>query len=161
MARERRAGKLARSTIRALAVAAALGAAGCGGDGGGDDDLASRIDEVCLDEARAFDQLSGMRPRGAAEVADQIERSLAVREDALADLRALDPPEESEEPFAAYVANREESLDVMDAAARAARRDDRETLGVALSRLSDLTSDRTLIAAQLGADECATSADGE
>ena len=140
--------------MTALAVAAV--GVGCGG--AAEPGFVETLDRVCSEEADSFATINETPPTRGGDVTDQLDAAVAIRADALAELEQIEPPEERSDSFSDYLANREESLAVMRAAATAAAADDRETLDVALARLADLTSDRELIAAQLGADECRTPA---
>jgi len=146
---------------RALAPAAGLlvvGAvllAGCGEPSR--EELAAQVDEVCVEEAAAFEELAQSAAAESIDVADQLASGAAIRGDALDALRELDPPDDLQEPFDDYLALREENLEITRAAVEAAERGDREALDVATATLADRTAETDLTASQLGADECVSS----
>ena len=147
-----------RRATAAIAAVLALGAgllAGCGEPSR--EELAGQVDEVCVEEAAAFEELSESAAAESADVAAQLESGAAIREEALDALRELEAPDDLQQPFDDYLALREENLEITRAAVEAAERGDRETLDVATATLADRTAETDLTASQLGADECVSS----
>jgi len=142
-----------RATIAGLLVLGSALLAGCGEPSR--DELAAAVDEVCVEEAAAFEELS--QSAEGTDVAAQLESGAAIREEALEALRALEAPGDLQQPFDDYLVLREENLKITRAAVEAAERGDREALDVATATLSDRTAETDLTASQLGADECVSS----
>jgi hypothetical protein len=142
-----------RATIAGLLVLGSALLAGCGEPSR--DELAAAVDEVCVEEAAAFEELS--QSAEGTDVAAQLESGAAIREEALEALRALEAPGDLQQPFDDYLVLREENLEITRAAVEAAERGDREALDVATATLSDRTAETDLTASQLGADECVSS----
>ncbi|MBA2566952.1 MAG: hypothetical protein H0V08_04080, partial [Thermoleophilaceae bacterium] len=142
-----------RATIAGLLVLGSALLAGCGEPSR--DELAPAVDEVCVEEAAAFEELS--QSAEGTDVAAQLESGAAIREEALEALRALEAPGDLQQPFDDYLVLREENLEITRAAVEAAERGDREALDVATATLSDRTAETDLTASQLGADECVSS----
>jgi hypothetical protein len=137
----------------ALVVAVAtLALGGCGEPSR--EEFAAQVDEVCAAEASAFKNLIEGAQAERTDVVSQLERGAEIREEALAALRELEPPEELRQPFDDYLELREEGIDVTRTAVEAAERGDRETLDVATAALADRVAETDLTASQLGADEC-------
>jgi hypothetical protein len=97
--------------ILLLALLAAL-AAGCGGgDDEGIGDLAARADAIC---ARTNAELAALDPPMSFEqLIRYVDEAAAVAEKRLADLRALPPPENEAEDWAAYVAANEQAVSAL------------------------------------------------
>lgn len=129
--------------------------AGCGEPSR--DELAAQVDEVCVEEAAAFEELAESASAEGTDVSAQLESGAAIREEALDALRELEAPGDLQEPFDDYLVLREENLEITRAAVEAAERGDREALDVATATLSDRTAETDLTAFQLGADECVSS----
>jgi|GEM_PF-6489669 len=142
-----------RATIAGLLVLGSALLAGCGEPSR--DELAAAVDEVCVEEAAAFEELS--QSAEGTDVAAQLESGAAIREEALEALRALEAPGDLQQPFDDYLVLREENLKITRAAVEAAERGDREALDVATATLSDRTAETDLTASQIGADECVSS----
>ena len=142
-----------RATIAGLLVLGSALLAGCGEPSR--DELAAAVDEVCVEEAAAFEELS--QSAEGTDVAAQLESGAAIREEALEALRALEAPGDLQQPFDDYLVLREENLEITRAAVEAAERGDREALDVATATLSDRTAETDLTASQIGADECVSS----
>jgi hypothetical protein len=145
-------GPTVRSARVGLAALVAIALGACGEPSR--EEFAAQVDEVCAAEASAFEELSEAAQSGATDVASQLERGAEIREEALAALRELEPPEELRQPFEDYLELRGEGIDVTRTAVEAAERGDRETLDVATATLADRVAETDLTASQLGADEC-------
>ncbi len=119
------------------------------------EELAAQVDEVCVEEAAGFEELS--QSATATDVAAQLESGASIRGEALDALRELEAPDDLRGPFDDYLALREENLETTRAAVEAAERGDREAVEVAIATLADRTAETDLTASQLGADECVSS----
>jgi hypothetical protein len=99
----------------ALILAAALLAALAAGCGGGDDDgigdLAARADAIC---ARTNAELAALdRPMSFEQLIRYVDEAATVAEKRLADLKALSPPEDRADDWAAYVAANERAVQAL------------------------------------------------
>jgi len=143
----------ALAPIAGVLVVGAVLLTGCGEPSR--EELAAQVDELCVEEAAAFEELS--QSAEGTDVAAQLESGAAIREEALEALRALEAPGDLQQPFDDYLVLREENLEITRAAVEAAERGDREALDVATATLADRTAETDLTASQLGADECMSS----
>ena len=153
--RPRSASRRAPAPIAGLLLVGAVLLTGCGEPSR--EELAAQVDELCVEEAAAFEELARSASAESIDVADQLASGAAIRGDALDALRELDPPDDLRRPFDDYLALREENLEITRAAVEAAERGDREALDVATATLADRTAETDLTASQLGADECVSS----
>jgi hypothetical protein len=97
--------------ILVAALLAAL-AAGCGGDGDdGIGDLAARADAIC---ARTNAELAALdRPMSFEQLIRYVDEAATVAEKRLADLKALPPPDDEADAWAAYVAANERAVQAL------------------------------------------------
>lgn len=143
------------ATIAGLLGAGSAVLAGCGEPSR--EELAAAVDEICVEEAAAFEELSESATAESTDVATQLESGAAIRQQALDALGELEVPDDLRRPFDDYLALREENLEITRAAVEAAERGDREALDVATATLADRVAETDLTASQLGADECVSS----
>jgi hypothetical protein len=103
-----------RAALILLAALAAALAAGCGGgdDDDGIGDLAARADAICSRTNRELAALD--RPMSFEQLIRYVDEAATVAEKRLADLRALPPPEDEADAWAAYVAANERAVQALD-----------------------------------------------
>jgi hypothetical protein len=139
-----------------LALAAAI-AAGCGG--GGDerlstDEFRQRANGICERYDAKIAAIGD--PASPEEIPGFMEKTIPLIRQGLAELRALNPPEEFEQDYERMLAVTERAIPAAEQLADAAEKQDAEAVQDALQagEAADKESDR--IALQLGLDKCAT-----
>jgi hypothetical protein len=142
-----------------LLVAAAL--AGCGpfGDGGGGDatsevDFFAQSDEICR---AAQDQVAEVQrdpPTSRGESVRFTESLIAIFEDEVAELAALEPPGDRQDAFDRYLDAREEAIDLLADGQRAAEEDDAERYADAQGDVAAGQVRRAELAQQVGFSVC-------
>jgi hypothetical protein len=144
-----------------LAAAAAAAIAGC--DGGSDEvsaeELAQRGDDVCRDLQKRFSEIQAQPPANASEGAGQAGELLGVAEDAQAELREIEPPEELRASYDGYLDARGEVSDALERGQQAAEAQDGEAYGKAQEEAAAGASERRKLARRLGFQVCSQSPD--
>ncbi len=129
----------------------ALIAVGCGGES--KNDVISDGDEICreandkLEALEEPDELSGL-PDYAAE-------ARPIVQDAVADLKALDPPEQDREAFDEFIARSEELEELLNELAEMDPGASDAELQAASDRIGDVTDESNAAAEQYGFERCA------
>ena len=144
-----------RIVLLATAGAAALLAAGCGGDDRlSREELASRADAICTKYEGELDQLA--EPQSLADVERLAKEAKPVIEDGVDELDSLRPPEDLEDEWDRWISGQRESIEALDdlREAAAARDDDRIQQVVQEQQGKEQEADD--LARELGLDECAT-----
>jgi hypothetical protein len=143
-----------------LAVAAATAIAGC--DGGPDrvsaEELVQGGDDVCRDLQERFSEIQAQPPANASEGAAQAGELLGVAEDAQAELRDIEPPEELRASYDGYLDARGEVSDALDRGKQAAEDQDGEAYGKAQEEAAAGAPERRRLARELGFKVCSQSA---
>jgi hypothetical protein len=143
----------------ALGVTAAILVAGCGGD-----DRLTREEFVSEAEAicEEFDQRLEDVPE--PESADDVERfadeARPVIEDGLAELRALQPPEELEEQWNELMDKNDEALEVLDDLSQAAASADEARLQEISEEASRQDAETDRMARAMGLENCGSDETG-
>jgi hypothetical protein len=138
-----------------LLVPLAALAASCGG--GGDrlshEELRTKVNAICGEVNREIAALGN--PQSLEEVAVFASKATKLARDGVADLRALEPPEDAEESYDRFLVEGDKAVELSGRLERAARKEDAAELQRILreAQASDERSDR--LAAGLGFDECA------
>jgi hypothetical protein len=145
--------------VRALIIALAAAALAAGGCGGGDDGRLSKAewvaqaDRICK---RVNDRLEKTeQPETMAELVTVLDQGLKDVDDAVADLRELEPPEEMEEDVDAWLAKVEAASAQIENALDAAKDQDEEELSAALEEGTRVNEEGNGQARELGLKECA------
>jgi hypothetical protein len=146
--------------VRRLWLLCALALAGCGGDGsGGGDRLSARefrdqANAICADLAADLEALG--EGDTVPELTEQLEQGRERFEEALADLRDLQPPEDLEEDYDRLLETGDDAVELIDQMQQAAEDEDFEEVQriAEEGEQQDEASDE--IARDLGLDECAT-----
>ena len=137
----------------ALGVTAAILVAGCGGDDRPTrEEFISEADAVCEE----FDQRLEDVPE--PESADDVERfadeARPVIEDGLAELRALQPPEELEEQWNELMDKNDDALEMLDDLSQAAASADEARLQELSEEASRQDAETDRIARAIGLENC-------
>ncbi|MEX2211022.1 MAG: hypothetical protein WD689_04590 [Gaiellaceae bacterium] len=139
-----------------ILVCAAAIAAGCGG--GGDrlteELLRERANEICAGLAAQLDAIG--EPTNLAEARDLLEEGQRLLDDALAQLRQLEPPANLEAEYDRFLETGDQAVERLGEMSSAADAEDVEEL----DRLGELAAqedeEADEIARGLGFDDCAT-----
>ena len=140
-----------------LAVTITVAAlAGCGGgpEQVSAEELVERGDPICAEERRQFDEIQAEPLTSAAVGERQAKELLAVTEDAQADLRDLEPPEEIRDTYERYLDARDEVGDLLEEGKEAAGRRDGDAYGKAQEEAAAGAAGRQQLARQLGFTVC-------
>jgi hypothetical protein len=138
-------------------VFAVLLAVGCGGGGGGDrlstDEFRQRANAICERYDAKIAAIGS--PSSPEDIPQFVEKGIPLIEQGLAELRALNPPEQFEEDYDRMLDVTEKAIPAAHKLADAAAKQDAEAVQAALraGEAADEESDR--IATKLGLDRCA------
>lgn len=141
-----------------IAVALAVALAGCGGDGGGGNELSkaewvAQADTICK---RVNDRLEQTeQPKTMSELVTVLDQGLEDVNGAIADLRALEPPEDIEPEVDQWLAKVEEAATEIEKARDAAKAQNEERLSAALERGTRVNDEGNRRAREIGLKECA------
>lgn len=142
-----------RATVIAVALVVAL--AGCGGGDGrlSKAEWATQADTICK---RVNDRLEQTeQPETMAELVAVLDQGLKDVDEAIADLRELEPPEDIEPEVDAWLAKVEEASAEIEKARDAAKAQNEEQLSAALERGTRVNDEGNRHARELGLKECA------
>ena len=145
-----------RKSLTLAPLLLALAACG-GGDGGGDrlskEAWVTRADAIC---ARVNDRLEQTeQPETMTELVKVLDQGLEDVNTAVADLRALEPPEDDEAKVDAWLANVERASVELKKARDAAQDEDQAALAAALESGTKVNDEGNAQARELGLTECA------
>ncbi len=144
--------------VVALLLTGALAA--CGGDdddsGSEGEDFASQASAVCID---AGDQIADINldlgyDQDEQDTIKKVTAVSSVREQVLADLEALEPPTDQAEDFDAYLAERQETIDLVEPQLRALEVGDEEQIAAAGAMVQASSDKAQKAAAELGLEGC-------
>ena len=144
-----------RATLIAVTLAVAL--AGCGGSGGGDrlskTEWVEQADAICK---RVNDRLEQTeQPETMPELVTVLDQGLKDVNEAIADLRELEPPEDIEPEVDAWFAKVEAASVEIEKARDAAKAQDEQKLSAALEDGTRVNDEGNRRARELGLTECA------
>jgi hypothetical protein len=138
-----------------LAVTALVGiAAGCGSDGVNSSDFVGRVNEVCRSLDNDLSELT--TPASAGEVSDFASGASKAYENALADLKKLEVPDDQAVVASArgLVANFDDQITTLDDVAAAAAAADQATVDAKIETFNTLGADNNDLADALDAEQC-------
>ncbi len=151
-----------RPRLILLGVAGLLAAGlppGCGGGGDGSgplsgEELVAKANEICRDQIQRFAEIQAEPPANASEGVDQTAALIEVSRDELAAFEDLQPPEELQAKLDRYLDARRIAIAQLEAGHSAAKRQDRDAYGAALTRAQKQTPERRRLAHALGFTRC-------
>lgn len=149
-------GLIIRRWLVGLAVAAASVAfASCGsGSSTSPEEFQADANRVCHDAERELDRIQAMPPGTADQAEKQAEALIDVSEQALDNLRKIDPPEDLADTYDRYLAEREKGIGFIEDARDAAADNDSDAYVRAKRRLAAEQPTRRQLALQLGLGAC-------
>jgi hypothetical protein len=137
----------------ALALCAALVAAGCGGDGVTRGEWAGEADAICAKYERRLESLG--TAEALPELARLLDRAIGLLEDEHRELSALEAPEGDEERVRRLLAHVQGTITAGKKARDAARRGDEQAVAVAIGESESTAAQARHVARDLGARTCA------
>jgi hypothetical protein len=138
--------------LAAVAVIAVLES--CGGDSASPEQFQSEGNRVCRDVEQQLDRIQAMPPGTADQAQKQAEAIIDVSEQALDNLRQLDPPEDLQPTFERYHDTREQAIVFVEDARHPAGDNDSDAYVGAKRRLAAEQPTRRQLALQLGLGAC-------
>jgi hypothetical protein len=137
----------------ALGVTAATLVAGCGGDDRlTREEFVSEADAICEEFDQRLDDVP--EPESADDVERFADEARPVIEDGLAELRALQPPEELEEQWNELMDKNDEALEVLDDLSQAAASADEARLQEISEEASRQDAETDRMARAMGLENC-------
>ena len=148
-----------------LAAAALAGCGPLGDDGGGDgplteEELGARGDEVCRDAQERVAEVQRDPPTSRQESIRFAEGLIAIFEDEVARLEALEPPDERVEAFDRYLEARREAIELLEQGRDAAQGDDPQGYADAQAEVAAGQVERAELARAAGLSDCSRVAGG-
>lgn len=145
---------MSRSVWTLVASVAVLAAAGCGGGDGqlSQAEFRERGNEICARFDKQIDELP--LPAATEDIPPYVEKAAPLVEDELAELKALDPPDEAQETLDQMIAEEEKVLAAGRSLSDAAEEDDDIALEQALNEGNIASGRADDHARSLGLTEC-------
>jgi hypothetical protein len=146
------------SLLAALATAAAIVAlASCGG--GGDGSISAKqfqteANQVCKDVEQQLNRIQSTVPRTADQAEKQAAAVVDVSQQALGNLRQIDPPENLKDTYDKYLQARERAIGFVENSRDAAASNNANAYARAKTRLAEGQPSRRELALQLGLRRC-------
>jgi hypothetical protein len=148
--------------LRQRVLAAAVGAAaiaaigGCGGDGGSvsPQQFQSEANKVCRDVEGQLNKIQQTMPSSADQAEKQADAIVDVSQQALDNLRRIDPPEDLKPTYQRYLDEREKAIGFVEDARDAAAENDSDAYARGKRRLAAGQPNRRALALQLKLSAC-------
>jgi hypothetical protein len=145
---------MARATCLLVACALALG--GCGGEDGGDRlskaELVSRADSICKTYEARLDALG--TPENQEQLADFADKALPIARQGRDDLADLEPPEELEDEYDAWLEQGDRAIDIVERLRDAAKDGDSAEVQKIAGEAEATDREANRLARQLGFRQC-------
>jgi hypothetical protein len=144
-----------RVALGTIALAALL--AGCGGDGSDDrlseEEFRSQANAICADFNEKLNAVPA--PESPEDIPEFVDRGIPLVEQGLAELRALNPPEELQEDYDAMLDEIAKQIPAGRALGEAAADEDPAAVQEAIAEGNRASQASDRLATQLGIEECA------
>ncbi|MEO8289648.1 MAG: hypothetical protein ABI649_01470 [Gaiellaceae bacterium] len=143
-----------RGALAAVGVLALL-ASGCGGDGGGrlsQSEFQSRANAICAKYQKQLDALQ--EPQSLDEIPDLVDQALAIIDQEIEEIAALNPPAELQSDFDLMIEQAEKTKKAADDLSEGAKANDQAAVQKALDEGNTASDDADRIAGELGLDSC-------
>ena len=145
---------------RALVPLVALVAlAGCGGGGGGDRlsqaELVSKADAICQEYEAKLNALG--QPQNEDQLADFADKAVPIAEDGREDLGELNPPENLEDTYDAWLEQGDKAIDIVERLREAAEDGDQAEIQKIAQEAEQADRESNRLAAELGFKQCGAS----
>jgi hypothetical protein len=148
--------------VRLASTLAAIGlvafGAGCGGDdnGGGrlsQDEFQTQANAICKEFEAKVEALP--EPQNAAELADYADQAKEIFAEGLGRLRDLQPPEDAQADYDAFLDNGEKAAGRLDELVEAARTGDEAALNRVVEQADKEDAEADRMAQRVGLTDCA------
>lgn len=145
---------MARGALTLTAALATIAAAGCGGDDGqlSQAEFREQGNAICARFDKQIDEIA--LPSAPEDIPPYVEKAAPIVEEEIADLKALNPPEEAQETFDQMIAEEEKVLEAGRSLSDAAEEDDDIALEEALNEGNVASGRADDHARSLGLTEC-------
>ena len=145
-----------RGAVAILVGVLVLLAAGCGGDGGGarlsKEDFQTQANAICAKYQKQLNQVTP--PTGLDGIPDFIDQALAILDKEIAEISALNPPEELQSQFDAMLAASDDTKQAANDLSDAAKSGDKAAVQKALDEGNAASKQADQLAGALGLDSC-------
>lgn len=142
-----------RRALLLLPLAAVAVACGGGDDRLSREELQSRVNAICAKVDRQLQALG--EPESIDEVAEFARKATSLAREGVAELRALEPPEDDERQYDRFLAEGDRVVALSRRLEKAAEEADAEALEQILQEARDSEERSDRVARDLGFDECA------
>jgi hypothetical protein len=142
-----------------LLGALALGAAGCGGDGGdrlSKGEFIRQADAVCTKYEARLDALG--QPTNVTELRAFADKALPIAKDGREELGKLEPPAELEDTYDAWLDQGDEAIDIVERLREAAADGDQAEIQEIGQDAQRADAEANRLAAQIGFEQCGATA---
>ena len=147
------------------ALALAMGAAGCGPFGDGEElseaEFIARVYAICKTGREEYLELQKNPPQSAAEAADLTRSLIDITQNEIDDLRDVNAPASLEGPLEDYLDSREAGIDVLEKGLAAAEDEDADAYAEAQAQIARQQVDRARLAEKVGFKECSRPLTGD
>jgi TolA-binding protein len=140
-----------------ISAAAILALGSCGGGGESSStpkQFQTEANQVCRDAEQQLDRIQRSVPRTADQAEKQAAAVVDVLQQALDNLRQVDPPDDLKAPYGRYLAARQEAIGSVEDSRDAAANNDSQAYVRAKRRLAAGQPSRRQLALQLGLSSC-------
>jgi hypothetical protein len=145
---------MARAAPAFLAAAFAL--AGCGGGGGGDRlsqaEFVRQADALCKEYEAKLDALP--TPQSPADIAGFADKAIPIAEEGRDKLGDLNPPENQQDTYDAWLEQGDRSIDIVERLRDAAEDGDQAELQQIAQEAETIDNESTRLANELGLEDC-------
>ena len=143
-----------------LSFGACVALAGCGGDGGGDRlsraELVSRADAICRTYEARLDALG--QPTNVDELKEFADKSVPIAKEGRDELRALEPPEDLEATYDAWLEQGDEAIEIVERLRDAAEDGDTAEIQRIARDAQRADTESNRLAGELGFRQCGDTA---
>ena len=145
-----------RGAVAALVGVLALLVPACGGGGGGErlstEEFQSQANAICAKYEKQLDALGS--PASLEELPDFVDQALGILDKEIAEVSALDPPEELQSDFDKMIAASNRTRAAANDLSSAAKSGDQAAVQKALDEGNAASKDADALAGNLGLSEC-------
>jgi hypothetical protein len=151
----RRPAPIRTSLLTLALVAAAVLQGGCGGsDSATPEQFRADANKVCRDLERNLDRIQGRLPQTADQAEEQASAIVDISQQALDNLRKIEPPEELRDSYDRYLRARERAIGFAEDSRDGAADNDADAYARGKRRLAAGQPERRKQALQLGLNAC-------
>jgi hypothetical protein len=145
-------GALGYAAAAGAAASLALAACGGGDEGLSREEFLSEADSICTEYDQRVDEIE--EPQSIDDVERYADEAKPVIEDGMAELRALEPPDELEQQWDDYMASSEESVEYLDELREAGAAGDQARIQEIAQEVSEKNEEADRLARDIGLEDC-------